>query len=180
MSRIGKMPISVPNGTSVTIGSDEATVTVKGPKGQLSRTLPKVSIVETNGTLVLASTGQSKAHRACHGLSRALLANMIVGVSTGHRRTLVIIGTGYKAELAGNKVTLSLGFSHPVIHTLPKGITAAVDKKGVTLDLECADKELLGLHASQIRGYRPPEPYKGKGVAYSDEVIRRKAGKTGK
>ena len=105
---------------------------------------------------------------------------MVTGVSTGHHRALKITGTGYKAELAGQKLTLSLGFSHPVIFEVPKGVSVAVEDRGLTVKLESADKELLGAVASKIRGFRPPEPYKGKGVAYSDEVIRRKAGKTGK
>ncbi|MFT5430858.1 MAG: large subunit ribosomal protein L6 [Myxococcota bacterium] len=181
MSRIGKQPVTIPAGASVTVAKDGATVTVKGPKGQLSRTMPKVQISVEGAVARVATTGTSKEHRACHGLSRALLNNMVIGVTDGHKRALTITGTGYKAEVSGQKLTLNLGFSHQVVHMVAKGINVAVvGKAGTSIELDGADKELLGLVASQIRGYRPPEPYKGKGVAYSDEVIRRKAGKTGK
>ena len=180
MSRIGKQPIAVPNGTSVEVASDGATVTVKGPKGQLSRTLPLVSVTVQDGIASVIPGGVTREHRACHGLGRALLNNMVTGVSTGHKKALTITGTGYKAELSGQKLTLSLGFSHPVIFEVPKGVSVAVENRGLLVNLESADKELLGAVAAKIRGFRPPEPYKGKGVAYSDEVILRKAGKTGK
>ena len=177
MSRIGKQPVVVPSGTSVDIGADSATVTVKGPKGELSRTLPKVTIALEENILTVTSTGTSREHRACHGLSRALLANMVHGCSVGHTRDLVINGTGYKAENSGQKLTLSLGHSHPIEYTLPKGIAVAVEERGTLVKLSGPDKEVLGQVAADIRGFRPPEPYKGKGVRYSDEVIKRKAGK---
>jgi large subunit ribosomal protein L6 len=180
MSRIGKLPIPVPSGTDVTIAQDGATVTVKGPKGMLSKTLPRVTVSCNDGIISVVANGTTREDRACHGLSRALLNNMVIGCSQGHRRTLMIVGTGYKADTSGQKMTLSLGFSHPVIYNLPKGISAKVEDRGTRIDLEGADKELLGHVASVIRGYRPPEPYKGKGVRYADEVIRRKAGKAGK
>ena len=179
MSRIGKLPISIPKGTDVTIGSDKATVTVKGPKGQLSRTLPKVSIAVEDGIAKVSSTGSTREHSACHGLSRALLNNMITGCSKGHQRKLLIVGTGYKAETSGQKLTLTLGFSHAVVYQLPKEVKAEIADRNTTINLECADKEMLGLVASHIRAFRPPEPYKGKGIRYSDEVVRRKAGKAG-
>ena len=180
MSRIGKQPVVVPSGTSVEVASDGATVTVKGPKGQLSRTLPLVSVTVADGVAKVVPGGATREHRACHGLGRALLNNMVIGVSTGHKKSLTITGTGYKAELAGQKLTLSLGFSHPVVFEVPKSVSVAVENRGLLVNLESADKELLGAVAAKIRGFRPPEPYKGKGVAYSDERIRRKAGKTGK
>ncbi len=179
-SRIGKRPVAVPAGSQVAIGADGATVTVKGPKGQLSSTLPLVKATVQGAEVRLEPTGDTPQHKACHGLSRALLQNMVVGVSTGHKRGLVITGTGYKAELAGQTLTLSLGFSHPVVFDVPKTIKVAVENKGTEVQLECADKELLGQVAAKLRSFRPPEPYKGKGVRYADEVIRRKAGKAGK
>ena len=181
MSRIGKQPVTIPAGATVTVAKDGATVTVKGPKGQISQTLPQVT-VEVEGAIArVLATGNSKEQRSCHGLGRALLKNMVFGVTEGHKRSLIITGTGYKAELKGQNLTLSLGYSHQIFHEVPKGISVQVQgKAGTTIELEGADKQLLGHVASQIRGYRPPEPYKGKGIAYSDEVIRRKAGKTGK
>lgn len=180
MSRIGKMLVPIPSGTDVTIGSDGSTVTVKGPKGQLSKTLPAVTVSVDAGAARVTPKGTTRHHRACHGLGRALLNNMVIGVSVGHKRSLLITGTGYKAELSGQKLTLALGHSHPVELVLPKGMKGEVAERGVRINLECSDKELLGHIAATIRGFRPPEPYKGKGVRYSDEVVRRKAGKAGK
>ncbi len=180
LSRIGKRPIVIPTGAQVAVAGDGATVTVKGPKGQLSTTLPMVQAKVQGAEVRLEPTGETPQHKACHGLSRALLQNMVVGVSTGHKRGLLITGTGYKAEVAGQVLTLSLGFSHPVIFDVPKSIKVAVESKGTEVQLECADKELLGQVAAKLRSFRPPEPYKGKGVRYADEVIRRKAGKAGK
>ncbi|HIA01998.1 MAG TPA: 50S ribosomal protein L6, partial [Myxococcales bacterium] len=174
MSRIGKLPISIPKGVELTIGSDSATVTVKGPKGQLSRTLPKVSIAVEDGVATVSATGSTREHSACHGLSRALLNNMITGCSKGHQRKLLIVGTGYKAETSGQKLTLTLGFSHVVVYQLPKEVKAEIADRNTTINLECADKEVLGLVASHIRAFRPPEPYKGKGIRYQGEHIRRK------
>ncbi len=180
MSRIGKLPVPIPSGTEVKIGSDGATVTVKGPKGQLSRTLPRVTVALADNTAVVSAAGTARSDRACHGLGRALLNNMVQGVSVGHKRSLLITGTGYKAELAGQKLTLALGFSHPVVFELPKSVKGEIAERGMRINLECPDKETLGHVSAKIRGFRPPEPYKGKGVRYSDEVVRRKAGKAGK
>ena len=147
---------------------------------QLPRALRALRALEEDGTVVVTPNGSSHEHRACHGLSRALLNNMVLGCTSGHKRVLRIQGTGYKAELSGQKLTLSLGYSHPVVYNLPKGVKGAIEERGSRIDLECADKELLGQVAANIRGFRPPEPYKGKGVRYDNEVVRRKAGKAGK
>jgi large subunit ribosomal protein L6 len=179
MSRIGKQPVLIPSGTTVTIGGDGATVSVKGPRGELSRTLPKVSVALDDNQAVVTPLGSSREHRSCHGLSRALLANMVKGVSEGHNKTLLIAGTGYKANASGQKLTLNLGYSHPVEYVLPEGVSVTVEERGTSIRLECSDKEVLGQVAANIRGYRPPEPYKGKGIRYSDEYVRRKAGKAG-
>lgn len=180
MSRIGKMPIPIPAGTTVTVAKDGATVTVKGPKGQLSRTLPLVTVKIDGNVANLGTTGESHEHNACHGLSRALLANMVTGCATGHKRSLVITGTGYKAEVWGQRLTLSLGYSHPVVFEVPEALKVAIEEKGTVVTLEGPDKELLGQVSANIRAFRPPEPYKGKGICYKGETIRRKAGKTGK
>lgn len=180
MSRVGKQVIPIPGGTEVNVAADGATVTVKGPKGQMSDTLPKVKVTVEDQCARVVSLGATREHRACHGLSRALLNNMVIGVSQGHKRSLIINGTGYKAEASGQTLKLSLGFSHVVEYTLPKSVNAVIEDRGARLNLECVDKQLLGKVASEIRGFRPPEPYKGKGVRYADEVIRRKAGKAGK
>lgn len=180
MSRIGKLPIAIPAGTEIKVGGDGASVTVKGPKGQLSRTLPHVTVAIDGANANVMIVGESREAKSCWGLSRALLNNMVEGCSVGHKRSLIITGTGYKAELGGQSLTLSLGFSHPVVYELPKGVTGEIAERGLRVNLECTDKELLGQVSANIRGFRPPEPYKGKGVRYSDEVVRRKAGKAGK
>ncbi len=180
MSRIGKLPIKIPAGTTLTIGSDGATVTVKGGRGTLTRTLPRVSVVVKDGHALVNVGGEAREDNACHGLSRALLANMVKGCSEGHKRSLAITGTGYKAEVWGQQLTLALGYSHPVVFEVPEGIKVAIEEKGTLIHLEGADRELLGLVSAKIRSFRPPEPYKGKGVRYTDETVRRKAGKTGK
>ena len=180
MSRIGKQPIAIPDGTTVMVAGDKATVTVKGPKGQLQRTLPMVEVIVDNGEARVNTLGETRQHSACHGLSRALLNNMVVGCSEGHKRVLLIVGTGYKADAAGQMLTLNLGYSHPIEYELPKGISVAVAERGQRIALEGADNEALGQAAANIRGFRPPEPYKGKGVQYQNEVVRRKAGKAGK
>ncbi len=180
MSRIGKQPVTIPAGASVVVAADGATVTVKGPKGQLSRTLPMVHVAVVGGSATVTPSGDTLQHKACHGLSRVLLDNMVHGVSVGHKRGLVITGTGYKAEISGQLLTMNLGFSHPVVVDIPKIIKVGVEGKGTEVVLESPDKELLGQVAAKLRSFRPPEPYKGKGVRYSDEVIRRKAGKAGK
>jgi large subunit ribosomal protein L6 len=174
MSRVGKKPIPIPKGVSVTVGGE--TVTVKGPKGELKMELhPAVKVTTENGELVCTRADDSRLSRAAHGLVRANTANMVRGVSEGFQRKLEINGVGYRAEVAGKKLTLQLGYSHPIDFPLPDGITAAVEKNVLTLS--GIDKQALGLCAAKVRALRPPEPYKGKGVKYVEETILRKVGK---
>ncbi|GAB3218921.1 50S ribosomal protein L6 [Glycomyces halotolerans] len=179
MSRIGMNPIPVPSGVEVTI--DGAKVTVKGPKGQLQRELPEPIGIEKNedGSLRMTRPDDARKSRALHGLARSLVNNMVVGVSDGYRKSLEINGTGYRAQAKGNGVEMSLGFSHTIQVDAPEGISFKVEKPTL-LHIEGIDKQLVGQVASNIRRLRPPEPYKGKGVKYVDERIRRKAGKAGK
>lgn len=173
MSRIGNKPIEVPKGVSVTLGQ---AIAVKGPKGQLeTKANAFVSIRETEGKIVFDRSNDSRPARAAHGLMRALVANMVHGVSHGFERKLEINGVGYRAEVAGQKMTLQLGFSHPVVYELPAGVSAKVEKNIIVLT--GIDKQALGACAAKIRSFRPPEPYKGKGVKYLEERILRKAGK---
>ena len=175
MSRIGRKPLDVPKGVTVSINAKQ--VSIKGPKGTLS--IPKhkdVEIKEEGGALHFTRTENVGSARAAHGLMRALSANLITGVTKGFERTLEINGVGYKAEVKGATLVLSLGFSHPVEFKLPDGITAKVDKN--LLILAGIDRQALGAAAAKIRSFRPPEPYKGKGVKYQEETILRKAGKT--
>jgi len=180
MSRIGRKPLEIPKGVTVSITKD--TVSTKGPKGTLSlkrhRDIEIKQAKDEDGkdVVVFERNAEQGPVRAAHGLMRALVGNMIKGVTTGFERQLEINGVGYKAELKGPKVILSLGFSHPVEYTLPEGISAKVDKN--ILILSGIDRQALGAAASKIRSYRPPEPYKGKGVKYIEETITRKAGKT--
>jgi large subunit ribosomal protein L6 len=180
MSRIGRKPLEIPKGVSVTITKDE--ITTKGPKGTLTMKRNRHIEVkqakdEGKDVLVFERKGNDGAERAAHGLMRALVGNMFTGVTNGFTRTLEINGVGYKAELKGKeKLVLSLGFSHPIEYTLPKGIEAKVDKN--QLILSGIDRQGLGAAASKIRSFRPPEPYKGKGIKYVEETIIRKAGKT--
>jgi large subunit ribosomal protein L6 len=175
MSRIGRMPITVPGGVKVHVA--DGTVRVEGPKGKLSRALPREITVAVEGSTVkVARTDETRRARGIHGLSRKLVANMVEGVSKGFTRTLEINGVGYRAEAKGNVLQLALGYSHPIAFQLPAGITAKVDKQ-VVVTLEGADRELLGQVAAALRELRPPEPYKGKGMKYAEEKIRRKAGK---
>lgn len=179
MSRIGRKPITVPNAVIVTI-ADGNFVTVKGPKATLARQLPaEMRIVQQDGTITVERPSDAKDHRALHGLTRSLLANMVTGVSDGFRKVLEINGVGYRAQKTGANLTLSLGFSHPVVITPPDGIDLNTGERN-TVVVSGADKELVGEIAANIRGLRPPEPYKGKGVKYQDERVRRKAGKAGK
>ena len=176
MSRIGKKPVVIPAG--VTVSLKDGGVAVKGPKGELKRILPegvKVAVAKTEITVTRES--DEGAVRARHGLVRALLNNMVEGVTKGFERKLEINGVGYKAEVAGDKLNMALGFSHPVVYALPKGVTAKVEKNIITL--AGSDRELLGQTAAKVRSFRPPEPYKGKGVKYVEEFIKRKVGKTG-
>ena len=176
MSRLGRKPIPVAKGVNVTIGAD--VVAVKGPKGELKRSVPEgVKVKLEGGNVVVTRDSDSRDHRARHGLMRALLANMVKGVTDGFERKLEINGVGYRAEVTGQKLTMALGYSHPVIYDLPKGIGAKVDKNIVILT--GSDREMLGETAAKVRSFRPPEPYKGKGVKYIEETIRRKVGKTG-
>lgn len=174
MSRIGNNPIPVPKGVEVTLGD---MIKVKGPKGQLeTKSNPNVKVSNNDGTLVFERAHNSKPARAAHGLMRALVNNMVTGVTQGFERKLEINGVGYRAEVAGSKLTLNLGYSHPVNYDLPAGVSAKVDKNLVILS--GIDKQALGAAAAKIRSFRPPEPYKGKGVKYLEERILRKAGKT--
>lgn len=178
MSRVGKSPIPVPSGVDVTV--DGTTVTVKGPKGTLERTLPgPITINHDDGQLVVERTDDERESRALHGLSRALLSNMVVGVTDGFRKELEIHGVGYRANAQGDrKLELQLGFSHPVHVDAPEGITFEVPAPTQVI-VSGIDKELVGQVAADIRAIRKPEPYKGKGVRYKDEHVRRKAGKAG-
>lgn len=176
MSRIGKKPIPIPNGVEISL--DDRLLTVKGPKGKLTRQMhPRVSVTVEKDEVTVSVRGESRESKAIHGLSRMLVANMVTGVSTGFERALEIVGVGYRAELQGKTAILNVGYSQPVHFDLPEGVEAKIDKTKITLS--SIDKELLGLTAAKIRGIRRPEPYKGKGIRYADEVIRRKAGKTG-
>ena len=176
MSRIGRMPITVPGGVKVHVA--DGTVRVEGPKGKLSRAMPREVTVAVDGSTVnVARTEETRRARGIHGLSRKLVANMVEGVSKGFTRVLEINGVGYRAEPRGNALFLTLGFSHPIMFQLPAGVTAKVDRQ-VVITLEGPDREILGEVASAIRGLRGPEPYKGKGVKYAEETIRRKAGKS--
>ncbi len=176
MSRIGRKPVVVPKGVHVSLSG--RSLAVKGPKGELKRDLPMgVSVKVVNGEAQVERADDSRENRAKHGLIRALLANMVTGVTNGFERQLEINGVGYRAEVVGQKLTMALGYSHPVVFDVPKGVSAKVDKN--LLVLNGSDRELLGEVAAKIRGFRPPEPYKGKGVKYVEETIRRKVGKTG-
>ncbi|MCJ7808892.1 MAG: 50S ribosomal protein L6 [Desulfobulbaceae bacterium] len=176
MSRIGKKPIPIPKGVEVKI--NDGSVTVKGPKGSISRlTHAKVGIEVGEGNVMVSVADGSRGSRSLHGLYGALISNMVSGVSKEFEKVLEIVGVGYKAEVKDRSIVLNLGFSHPVNFDLPDGISAAIDKNKITL--LGIDKELLGQTAAKIRGLRPPEPYKGKGLRYTGEHIRKKAGKTG-
>jgi large subunit ribosomal protein L6 len=179
MSRIGRKPISVPTGVDVTINGQ--TVVVKGPKGQLSHTLAEPITAERadDGVLNVVRPDDDRRSKELHGLSRTLVANMIVGVTDGYRKTLEIAGTGYRVQAKGQDLEFALGFSHPVTVTPPEGIRFSVERPTL-FSVEGIDKQQVGEVAANIRKIRPPEPYKGKGVKYQGEVIRRKAGKAGK
>lgn len=177
MSRIGNKPIAVPAGVEVKI--DGHLVTVKGPKGTLTREFHKdINIVMENNELVITRPNDSNKIRALHGLTRALLNNMVVGVHTGFEKKLEINGVGYNAKMQGQNLHLSLGFSHPVVVTPPEGVTIATPST-IEIIVSGVDKQKVGQTAAEIRGWREPEPYKGKGIRYSGEHVRRKAGKTG-
>lgn len=178
MSRIGRLPVAIPAGVTVDIKEGNA-LTVKGPKGTLERVFPtEMEIKVEDGHVVVARPNDLKRMKSLHGLTRSLIHNMVVGVSEGYTKTLEINGVGYRAAKQGNKLTLSLGYSHPVEMVDPEGLESAVD--GNKIVISGIDKEKVGQYAADIRDKRRPEPYKGKGIKYSDEVIRRKVGKTGK
>lgn len=182
MSRIGKLPISLPSGVSVTVKGD--TVTVKGPKGELTQQInPEISVSVEGNTLTVSRPSDEKQHRSMHGLYRALINNMVVGVSQGFEKKLELVGVGYRAANTGQILELSLGYSHPIHIQLPPEVKveAQTDRKSnPIITLQSADKQLLGLVCAKIRSLRKPEPYKGKGVRFVGEVVRRKAGKSAK
>ena len=176
MSRIGKKPIQIPKGVTIDLKND--LLSVKGPKGALQRKIhPKVSLKIENDQILIYVEDENRDSNALHGLHRALIANMVTGVSKGFERELEIVGIGYRAELSGKVGTFHLGYSHPIRFELPEGVEARIEKTKITLS--GIDKEVLGLTAAKIRSFRRPEPYKGKGIKYVEEFIRRKAGKTG-
>lgn len=179
MSRIGRMPIAIPAGVTVDIAENNK-VTVKGPKGTLVRVLPVEMQIKVEGAeIVVTRPNDLKKMKALHGLSRTLIANMVVGVTEGYQKTLEINGVGYRAAKAGKELTLTLGYSHPVVMVDPDGVETTMEGQNKII-VKGIDKEKVGQFAAEIRAKRAPEPYKGKGIKYSDEVIRRKVGKTGK
>ncbi|TMC64841.1 MAG: 50S ribosomal protein L6 [Chloroflexi bacterium] len=178
MSRIGRLPIAVPSGVDVTI--DGRQVTIKGPKGELTRELhPDMTVVREDGSIVVRRPTEQKQHKQLHGLTRTLVNNMVVGVTTGYRKPLEITGVGYRAALVGRKLQLNLGYSHPIEIEPPPGVSFELENP-TRLTVVGIDKELVGQIAARVRSTRKPEPYKGKGVRYAGERIRRKAGKAGK
>ena len=179
MSRIGRMPVEIPNGVEVDIKGSH--VRVKGPKGELSHTFPAdMSIAMKGGQVEVTRPSDERTHRALHGMTRALINNMVVGVSTGFQKTLEINGVGYRAEMKGKDLVLNVGYSHPVVVEPPTGISFEVDARTRQIKILGYDKQQVGQVAANSREVRPPEPYKGKGIKYLEEKIRRKAGKAGK
>ena len=179
MSRIGRMPIAIPAGVTVTI-AEKNVVSVKGPKGELVRELPvEMEIKEEEGKIIVTRPNDLKRMKSLHGLTRTLISNMVTGVTAGYEKKLEINGVGYRAAKAGNKLTLNLGYSHPVEMIDPEGIETVMEGQNIIF-VRGIDKEKVGQFAAEIRSKREPEPYKGKGIKYADEVIRRKVGKTGK
>ena len=178
MSRIGRMPIAIPAGVTVEIAENNK-VTVKGPKGTLERVLPaEMEITQEGSEVLVKRPNDLKKMKSLHGLTRTLINNMVVGVTEGYTKVLEVNGVGYRVQKQGNKLNFALGYSHPVEMTDPEGITTTVDGNKITVS--GIDKEKVGQYAAEIREKRAPEPYKGKGIKYADEVIRRKVGKTGK
>lgn len=179
MSRIGKLPIPLPAGVRVQIDGNK--VTVAGPKGELTREFrPEMQIAVEKGVLRVTRPNDEQSIKALHGLTRALLNNMVLGVTNGYSKVLEVLGTGYRAELQGQKLVLNLGFSHPVVIEPPVGIQFEVNPRTSTVTVKGCDKEVVGRVAAEIRGWRPVEPYLGKGIRYQGERVRRKAGKAGK
>lgn len=178
MSRIGKLPVPIPAGVKIAISGN--TVNVSGPKGALSLSFdPRMDLSLDGAQLLVRRSSDEKQDLALHGLTRSLVNNMVVGVTEGFKKDLEITGVGYRAEVNGKVLTMSLGFSHPVVYELPEGITVEVEKQ-TKLTVRGIDKQLVGATSAKIRSFREPEPYKGKGIKYSNEKILRKAGKTGK
>lgn len=176
MSRVGKKPVPIPGEVSAKIEGSRITVT--GPKGELSQMIhPSMTVELAGNELVVNRPSEAKFHKSLHGLTRSLIANMVIGVTTGYEKSLEIQGVGYKAVLAGKKLNLSLGLSHPVLLSLPEGIKVELDGPS-KIKVSGIDKQLVGLVAAKIRSFRPPEPYKGKGIRYEGEIVRKKAGKT--
>ncbi|MBV9546489.1 MAG: 50S ribosomal protein L6 [Chloroflexi bacterium] len=177
MSRVGKQPISVPN--NVTVDLTEGLVRVKGPRGELAREIPReMTVVREDGTLRIERQNDQPRQRSLHGLTRSLIANMVTGVTDGFSRRLEVNGVGYRAAVSAGNLVLQVGYSHPVLYPAPPGITFTIQPPNAIL-ISGADKQLVGEVAAQVRRVRPPEPYKGKGIKYAEEVIRRKAGKAG-
>ena len=177
MSRIGKQPIELPKGVEVKV--EDGVIRVKGPKGQLEQTLrPEIELKVEDDQLVVTRSSELKQHRAYHGLTRALVANMVEGVTNGYRKGLEIVGVGYRADKRGNKLVLNVGYSHEVEYPEPAGISISTPSQ-TQIVVEGIDKQKVGQVAAELRAVRPPEPYKGKGIRYEGEHVRRKAGKTG-
>ena len=179
MSRIGKLPIAVPSGVNVTV--DGSVISVKGPKGQLSQQILEdvVEVRLEDSKVMVERKGNTKKHRSAHGLTRTLIANMVEGVSKGFRKSLEISGVGYRVAKSGERLNLSLGYSHPVSFAAPKGVSLTVEGQ-TKIHVDGIDKQAVGQVAAEIRGLRPPEPYKGKGIRYAGEYVRKKLGKAGK
>ena len=178
MSRVGKLPVKIPEKVKVSVAGHE--VKVEGPKGKMSFPFnPRVAVAVDKGEVKVTRPDETRLSKGLHGLTRTLVKNALEGVVKGYDRTLEISGVGFKAEVKGKDIHFALGFSHPVVFKLPEGITAEVDAKQTKLTVKGVDKHLLGLTAAKIRALRPPEPYKGKGIKYAEETIRRKEGKTG-
>lgn len=178
MSRIGRLPIPRPAGVEVSLGASR--ITVKGPKGELQLAInPAMTVEEQDGKILVARSSDERQHRALHGMTRALIANMVTGVTVGYKRELEIQGVGYVAEMRSGILNLKLGFTHLVVFTPPEGITITCPKN-VQIVIEGIDRQLVGEVAATIRGLRPPEPYKGKGIRYKGEYVEKKAGKSGK
>lgn len=177
MSRVGKNPIPVPDKTKVEFSGKLVSVT--GPKGTLSRKIhPDISATLEGGSVIVTRPSDAKMHRALHGLTRALINNMVIGVTEGYVRELKMIGVGYRGEMRGKTLILNLGFSHPILFIAPDGVEISVEAKASLIKIQGIDKELVGECAAKIRKFRPPEPYKGKGIRYKDEIVKTKAGKT--
>lgn len=179
MSRIGKKPVQLPEKVDVKIKKDA--ITVKGPKGELNWNVPpSIKVSVTDGSITVTRASDSKIDKSLHGLARSIISNMVTGVSDGFQRVLDIVGVGYRAQVAENKLMLTLGYSHPIEYPLPEGISAAVDQKQVRITLTGTDKQKLGQVAASLKALRPPDTYKGKGVRYSGERLKLKAGKAAK